>query len=212
MKLQHKSVSPPSDRVSTMPEKPFPPHLKLQRLALARAEITGLISSNQFERLREHGAVQPEALEAAEPLVLTLSFGFDSEGWLVIKGNLDGSLPLVCQRCLESYERPINLSICLARVTDECDLERLPGEYEPLLHQEESIGTVDLIEDDVLLSLPLVPKHDIGACSASFDEASPELGVPKEVAPAVQRRGSPFQMLASLKVGASAPEESTPEE
>lgn len=209
MKLQHNHVSPPNrSRVSIMPEKPFPPHLKLQRLALAKAEITGLVSLSHFERLREHGAVLPEAFDSADPLVLTLNFGFDSEGWLVIKGTLEGVLPMVCQRCLDPYLRPVLLPISLARVADEKEMERLPSEYEPLVHNEESIQTVDLIEDDVLLSLPLVPMHAPGECSVRYVEASDE-PAPQEVKAEVAsapKRENPFKVLEALKSDVSAPE------
>lgn len=209
MKLQHNHVSPPNiSRVSTMPDKPFPPHLKLQRLALAKAEVAGLVFLRDFERLREHGAVSPEALDSADPLALTLSFGFDSEGWLVIKGSLEGELPMICQRCLDPYLRSIVLPISLARVANEKDLGRLPSEYEPLLHDDESIKTVDLIEDDVLLSLPLVPMHPPEECSASFAEAVIESVSEKaEVAPSAPKRENPFKVLEVLKSGASAQEE-----
>lgn len=211
MKLQHSQVSPPSRCVTVMPEKPFPPHLKLQRLALAKAQISGLVPLSQFERLRAHGTVVPEAVDAAEPLVLELSFGFDSEGWLVIKGAVTGCLPMVCQRCLDRFDQPIALEISLARVSDEKQLARLPSEYEPLLHHEESILTVDLIEDDILLSLPLVPMHEPDLCSISYAEAESAPAKQEAVKPPVEevlpKRENPFQVLAVLKDGMTTPEE-----
>ncbi|MEJ2670530.1 MAG: YceD family protein [Gammaproteobacteria bacterium] len=165
MKIQHNPVSPPTQRVSIMPEKPFPSHLKLHKLALAKAEMSGTVPLALFTRLATHSAVAVGLLASAEPLALQLRFGFDSEGWLVIKGYLSGKLPLVCQRCLEVIEQTVALSISLARVVSEQDMARFPSEYEPLVHAEESIEVIDLIEDDVLLSLPLVPMHNDETCA-----------------------------------------------
>ncbi len=56
-----------------------------------------------------------------------------------------------------SYE--IDISFLLSPVISEERAKNLPDQYEPVFMQNESIALYDMIEDEILLALPMVPKH-----------------------------------------------------
>jgi uncharacterized protein len=69
---------------------------------------------------------------------------------------------------------------------DLLDEDEVDEEYESVL-AEARLDVWHLLEDEILLSLPFAPKHDVGVCRAE-----------KEVRP--QQDGShPFAALAKLK-------------
>ncbi len=99
-----------------------------------------------------------------------------------------------CQRCLEPIKMPLDLDRRLRWVHGEAVAERLDADSdEDVLALVPAVDLVELIEDELLLALPVVPRHDqcidlaaLGGGSAGNDA---DLGD----AP------NPFQVLASLK-------------
>ncbi|MDD1605635.1 MAG: YceD family protein, partial [Methylococcaceae bacterium] len=72
---------------------------------------------------------------------------------------------------------------------------RLPEDYDPLLVEQDSIPLRNLIEDELLLSLPTYPKHQ-HSCFVSNSDNN------KTNAPArdsQSARENPFSILAKLK-------------
>ena len=45
-------------------------------------------------------------------------------------------------------------------ITSEDEANSLPKEFEPLLTQDYELSLVELVEDEILLSLPIVARHD----------------------------------------------------
>lgn len=69
---------------------------------------------------------------------------------------------------------------------------RLPAGYEPLLAADDGISVAELVEDELLLALPQIPRHqDLRECEANGYAA------PGEASSQAERR-RPFAALASL--------------
>ena len=81
-----------------------------------------------------------------------------------LDGRVQAELELRCERCLEPVTQHIDSEFRFGLVSSDEEADLLPREFEPLLvtHAEQSL--VDLVEDELLLSLPLVARHD-EACS-----------------------------------------------
>ena len=77
-----------------------------------------------------------------------------------ICGFVNAHLLLKCQTCLEKIVLPVQSQINLAVVSSVDDANSLPESYEPLLLAEKGIAIKDIIEDELLLALPIVPKHN----------------------------------------------------
>ena len=111
-------------------------------------------------------------LESSEgDLAVDLQFGRDEQRRRVVTGRVRGQVLLQCQRCLGAYGLDLDLPIGLVMVDSEAEAETLPEELDALvLSDSASMHTVDMIEDDLILALPLVPKcPDESACVPAVD-------------------------------------------
>lgn len=93
--------------------------------------------------------------------VVDLQFGQDASRTYFIQGTLKATLTLICQRCngLMSYE--MDISFMLSPVVSEERAKNLPDRYEPVFMADEIISVYEMIEDEMLLALPMVPKHEV---------------------------------------------------
>lgn len=99
---------------------------------------------------------------------------------------------LTCQRCLEPMRWPVEGRGRVIMVAEEEQADRLPGELETILAADNRISIRELVEEELLLSMPIAPVHDPGECAASAPEA------PVESAPDAQHRQRPFERLGEL--------------
>ena len=133
------------------------------RLAKARKQIVGKIQLDSLERLK--GIL----LENKGMLQYNLSFNFDESGVCIVECIIDTQLILECQRCFKPVDIEINKSSLLGVVNDKDEFEALAKEYEPLQLDEGIISVEELVEDELLLSIPLSPLHPVDNCSGTND-------------------------------------------
>lgn len=126
-----------------------------------------------------------------------LRFGRDRQGRSVVLGRVRARLRLPCQRCLEEVEIPVDAPIALALIRRDDDALELPEHLDPWLVAEDRLNPLDLVEDELLLAVPQVPRHPSGACGAGLSEGD-ELETADEDAESDAAR-RPFAILASLK-------------
>ena len=72
--------------------------------------------------------------------------------------RVHGSVPMTCQRSLKRYRQPIDSHSSVAVVASEDQLSALPEDLEPKLVPKGRLKLVELVEDELLLALPLVPR------------------------------------------------------
>ena len=92
----------------------------------------------------------------------------DQLGSLSLRLTVHGEVGLTCQRCLGRMQHTVEIDrmVYLARTEIEMErLEALPDSDAILVG--ETLGLVELVEDEVLLGLPLAPMHAKGQCPAS---------------------------------------------
>jgi uncharacterized protein len=87
----------------------------------------------------------------------------------------------------------------LALVQGPMEAEQLPAELDPLMLLEGApLEVCRLVEDELLLSIPVSPRHEAGTCQAHGEQSGQSATeTPQEAAP------NPFEVLASLKVGSA---------
>lgn len=122
--------------------------------ALVRQGITlhGMLQAASLKRL--HGMLVGDV-----PVEFSLTFGQGAEGQGRVSGWLKACLPLVCQRCLGEVSYELVVPVSLGIVNSDAQAKVLAQELEPLLVGEEPLCVADLIEDELLLALPVVPMH-----------------------------------------------------
>ena len=137
-----------------------------------------------------------EVLASADGVVqFELDFGRDSLGISYVDVRAQASLALVCQRTLEPFVLPVEVNTRLGLIKLERDEAGLPPDCEPLLVAEDGrLSPADVIEDELLLVLPLVP---INPDSSLPDEVT---GYdPDDNATGEERSENPFAVLRELK-------------
>ena len=121
-----------------------------------------------------------------------LEFGRDALQVPYVELSLEAGLPLVCQRSLERFVFPVKTVQRLGLIRDEAGEAALPPGYEPLLLAEDGLlRPADLVEDELVLALPVVPVAP-GSEPVERDWSAGE----EEL-----QAASPFAALASLKKG-----------
>lgn len=90
-------------------------------------------------------------------LVAAVEFGREADLVWYVRVRVEGRLPLTCQRSGKVFDFPIAVDSRLGLMRQEADEAALPPGYEPLLVQGDSIRPTDVVEDELILALPLVP-------------------------------------------------------
>lgn len=124
--------------------------------------------------------------------------GGKDQPWLSM--NLSAKLHLTCQRCLEPMPHPIELALRFRFVADErqAELEDEASE-EDVLALTRSLNAVELIEDETLMALPLVPMHaECPRDAPALAAAGASLSASGPADAARQPRQRPFAGLAGL--------------
>jgi uncharacterized protein len=139
----------------------------------------------QMPRLVEAGALD------GTQVLARLEFGtFDGRATVVVR--VEGEVSLACQRCLRPCACAVDELASLVLVASDTD--EVPGGYEPLLGDAERISVAELIEEQVLLGLPLVPLHETAAECGAVDAV---LHTDRDE-PAVDDTQRPFANLRQL--------------
>lgn len=108
---------------------------------------------SRFERLRDIICDHSGEVE------VRLKFGV-SAGTRCLDGQVVAELALRCERCLNPVNQHIDSGFRFGLVVDEDEASLLPKEFEPLVLADGEQSLIELVEDELLLSLPIVAKHD----------------------------------------------------
>lgn len=174
-----------------MSEARLPARIEPKKLAAARARLVGDLSLAPMERLGQY-------LSSREGRVsIGFDFGYEADGTLFIKGHFRTEVVLECQRCMEAYRQPLEGTVRLGVVAHESLVERLPDDYDPLVMDDEPVSLSDLVEDELILTLPTVPKHPEGECR----EGTGEETAGEDAGESDGKRENPFAVLSVLKTG-----------
>jgi uncharacterized protein len=158
------------------------------RLAELGRVLRGRLPLSRFRRLAQ-------SLSAADgEAEVVLEFGADEQGRPQVTGTVKAELELPCQRCLEPMTLPVVAEIRLALASSEAEEEQLAPGFEALPVGDGSVSVADIVEDELILALPLVPMHAQTQCGAVKKYAL-------DVSEGVLAPESPFAVLAGLKKG-----------
>ena len=130
-------------------------------LAAKSGRLTGEIDAAMLARLADRLA----AGTGPTPIAWRIDGEHDPVGRPLLRVTIEGSLPLVCQRCLQPFALPIRQETRLLLAADEAELELLDAEEPEVVLASTPLDARTLIEDEILLSLPFVPRHAEGSCA-----------------------------------------------
>jgi DUF177 domain-containing protein len=137
-----------------------PRALDLERLCRQGASIEGRVELAAMPRLASTLAASAVVdAEWSAQGVLVPAAGGDGQTWLHL--HISASLPLQCQRCLQTFAFQVAIDRRLRFVAGEDEAARLDEQSDDdVLALDSRLDLLTLIEDELILALPLVPRHD----------------------------------------------------
>jgi uncharacterized protein len=81
------------------------------------------------------------------------------QGQAVADLEVSAQPEVVCQRCMQPMRWPVKVKSRVALVSDYDSADRVPQEMEVFLVEADSVSVRDLVDEEVMLALPNVPRH-----------------------------------------------------
>jgi uncharacterized protein len=151
--------------------------------AVAQAErYSGELTLKDLKRLAESTTGQGR-------LQAEWQAGKDHAGQPQLRGRIEGTLGLLCQRCLKPFDWPVAIDAALQLVDNEAEAAQVLPEADPYEVHDDTLPLREITEDEVLLALPLMPR-----CKTCENAAAP---TPPREEPT---SSNPFAALKKLKL------------
>ena len=170
-----------------------PQRLDIHRFAEAGAELHGSDALAAYPRLaaETEGDAQRDVHWHARGEMLNPQH-VQPQVWVHLEA--DASLPLLCQRCLTPVEVPLAVNRSFRFVADESTAAAEDdASEEDLLALSRSFDLLELVEDELLMELPVAPMHEacpepvkMSVTDAAFEAAEAD-------------KEHPFAVLGKLK-------------
>ena len=143
-------------------------------------EISGEVPMAELPRLAD-------LLTDSEGKLSYVLRGFEGkDGKPQLDLTITGACNLRCQRCLKPLQHPINLVSKLRLVSEgEAEGTDIDDDEVDNIPAEKRFDVLALLEEELLLSMPIAPKHEIDECQMAVEGLS--------------RSNNPFSVLAALK-------------
>ena len=134
--------------------KSLPDQLKLFKLAKKEVSLSGHFQISDFPKISEIVS------NKRDKVIVDLSFYLKNNKTPCVEGIIELDIVLACQRCLDDLSIALKADFNLAFVRDVQESDELDSLYEIYVIEDEELATHDLISDEILLSIPMVPTHD----------------------------------------------------
>lgn len=132
---------------------------EIEALAARRTELSGSFPVADMLRLAAAlGAV-------AGTVDVRIVFAQRDPGWLALAIRIQTCLGVTCQRCLGPLELEIDEQVEFGFVPDEDSIGLLPEAVEPVAPDGDRLNLLQLVEDELIVAAPMVPKHAAEQCS-----------------------------------------------
>ena len=176
-----------------MHEKNLPQKLDVKQFGRSESTLVGQELLSNFKRLMQ----ETQGLGGENAVEWSVRGGFkpsqagQAQVWLFL--TVEVVLPLVCQRCMGPVNVPIQIDRAFRFVETEAQAELEDDEsQEDVLVLSQDFDLAGLIEDEVLMDLPVVPRHDV--CPVEIKLSATDASFESEV-----KKPNPFSVLADLK-------------
>jgi uncharacterized protein len=131
----------------------YPDWLDPRKAAEGRRTYEGSMPLTRMKRLL------PLLASGAGEARFSAAFEFDQQARATIQIEVHAELSLQCQLSLEPYTESIHRKSTLGVIGDIAEEALLPENYEPVLVQHGRLALLELVEDELLLALPQVPRN-----------------------------------------------------
>ena len=163
----------------------LPRRYQVQKEVARNGYFEGEISLSSLSRLTDF--LHPENARQQASVALKFEFKRNELNVPVLLGSLETCLELECQRCLDSLAFPVNVDFQL--MIDAGDELARESSLDAIESDEGFIDIFEIIEDELILSIPLFAAHDDSACNEHWNVSEMEASV----------SDNPFAVLQQLK-------------
>ena len=181
-----------------MTEYLSPPRLDVKHAAESCVQLAGRDVLQNFSRLM----ADTQGLGGANVVQWSVRFETragatgQTQAWLYLQADL--TLPLTCQRCLRAVDVSMQIDRWFKFVETEAQAEQEEDDFsEDVLVQSRDFDLLALIEDEVLMDLPVVPRHEVCPEPVKLVVADADFDVAAD-------KPNPFAVLSQLKGGKKA--------
>ena len=176
-----------------MENETAPTRIDIKALALSGQPISGHDVLSHFNRLMQdlRGQSPDVALAWTARGEMRLGAKGQQEPWLQLA--LQTSLPLVCQRCMGPVEVPVASQRVFRFVATEDEALAQDEECEEdLLVLSREFNLQELIEDELVMEVPLIPRHEECPMTLKLQAVDEQFDAPASAKP------NPFAALSGL--------------
>ncbi|MEO0443246.1 MAG: YceD family protein [Pseudomonadota bacterium] len=174
---------------STSSATALPRHIDPRKFAQQGVSVHGYIDLSLMDR------IVPLLASNEGQIVAELVFGAsDEHQQQCLQGKLNAKVDMVCQRCLEPCPQQLEAEIKLAMLWNDDQVSQLPKTWDPWIVAEGQVDIYQVLEDELILSLPIVAYHDY-LCIAPERYQSGDRQTTQQAADKL----SPFHVLEQLK-------------
>ena len=143
-----------------MTSQNIPPLISARKAAIAGITYSGVV------RGKDIGRVAAAVLEIEGPLSVSLRFDINEGRKRTVEAKIEGRVSMQCQRCLKPVSVLVETCSTLTVVAHDEEAASVLRTTEPLLLDGDDLVVYSLIEDEVLLALPIVALHSIDPVQA----------------------------------------------
>jgi uncharacterized protein len=177
-----------------MSEHASPPRVDIKHAGQSALQLAGHDFLQNYERLM----LETKALGAVNVLDWGVRFELlpnqEGHAQVVMHLGAEVTLPLTCQRCLGPVDISVQIERTFRFVETEAQAElEDDASAEDVLVASRDFDLMALVEDEVLMDLPVVPRHEVCPVAVQLVAADTDF----EEAPV---KPNPFAVLAGLKV------------
>jgi len=137
----------------------LPNQIDPRKLALQGNLLEGTVNVADLTRL------ESSVSAICGPLTARIQFGLDESRAKIAEGKAQVTVETVCQRCLDPVRLNLQANFAVQVIWSEGHLNRVAANYEPWLVVDKLANLYELLEDEILLALPLVNYHPVGECT-----------------------------------------------
>ena len=132
---------------------------EIEALGARQACFRGEFTVTQMRRLAAHLCSENGSVTA------DFTFSTKTSGYVGIEIEIRSNLGATCQRCLEPLELEMSERVEYGVVVDESAAGLLPEGVEPVVLDGDRLMPLQLVEDELIVAVPMVPKHASEQCA-----------------------------------------------
>ena len=169
--------------------RPLPKKINFTQLAEDGRTLHWAVAIDRFDRLCQLG----KPVDSDVPVSLKFTKGKNQR--TTATGTAAVTLEMVCQTCMEPMTVALEVAIHTSLVKDQDALDTLADEEDGTIVEFPFVDVVELVEDELILALPMVSRHVDSECHAEWQQGMAE---DLSVEPQDEDTHRPFADLSKL--------------